>query len=122
MKLPDLGGKVIIIKSDQKEAERCYENSLKTKRGVFMVTTHAPHAGKVAPPKIIHTEIACEGRAQRGVPTITTREPSEERAAKAEITCAEIALERRPEPAGDVRERKIGGKVFKLGSVLHRTT
>ena len=33
MKLPDLAGKVITIKSFQKEAKRCYENSLKTKRG-----------------------------------------------------------------------------------------
>jgi len=39
MKLPDLAGKVITIKSDQKETKRYYENSLKTKRGVFMVTT-----------------------------------------------------------------------------------
>jgi len=37
MKLLDLSGKVIIIKSDQQEAKRCYENNLKTKRGVFMV-------------------------------------------------------------------------------------
>jgi len=44
MKLPDLGGTVITIKSDQKEAKRCYENSLKTKRGVFTVTTRAPSA------------------------------------------------------------------------------
>ena len=42
MKFPDLGGKVITIKSDQKEAKRCYENNLKTKRGVFMVTTVEP--------------------------------------------------------------------------------
>jgi len=33
MKLPDLAGKVIAIKSDQKEAKRCYENNLKTKSG-----------------------------------------------------------------------------------------
>jgi len=33
MKLPNLGGKVITMKSDQKEAKRCYENNLKTKRG-----------------------------------------------------------------------------------------
>jgi len=32
---------VITIKSDQKEAKRCYENSLKTNRGVFTVTTRA---------------------------------------------------------------------------------
>ena len=43
MKLPDLAGRVITIKSDQKEVKRCYENSLQTKRGVFMVTTHPPH-------------------------------------------------------------------------------
>ena len=40
MKLHDLGGKVITIKSDQKEAKRCFENSLKTKRGV-----HGHHQG-----------------------------------------------------------------------------
>ena len=38
MKLPDLSGKVIVIKSDQEEVRKCYENSLKTKRGVVMVT------------------------------------------------------------------------------------
>jgi len=37
MKLPDLSGKVIVIKSDKEEARKCYENSLKTKRGVVMV-------------------------------------------------------------------------------------
>jgi len=34
MKLPSLEGTVITIKSDQKEAKKCYENSFKTKRGV----------------------------------------------------------------------------------------
>jgi len=42
MKLPDLSGKVIVIKSDQEEARKCYENSLKTKRGVFMVLEQTP--------------------------------------------------------------------------------
>ena len=37
MKLPTLSGKVIMIKSDQEEARKCYENSLKTKRGVVMM-------------------------------------------------------------------------------------
>ncbi|XP_068487012.1 uncharacterized protein [Phaseolus vulgaris] len=85
MKLPDLGGKVITIKSDQKEAKRYYENSLKTKRGVFMVTTQAP---------------------------------SEEGVARSKIARAEIARERRPEPAGHVLEREIGGKMLKLGNSL----
>jgi len=42
MKLPDLSGKVIVIKSDQEEARKCCENSLKTKRGVFMVLEQTP--------------------------------------------------------------------------------
>jgi len=33
---------LITIKSDQKEAKKCYKNSLKTKRGVFVVTTQPP--------------------------------------------------------------------------------
>ena len=37
LKLLNLSGKVIVIKSDQQEAKKCYENNLKTKRGVFMV-------------------------------------------------------------------------------------
>ena len=85
MKLPDLGGKVITIKSYQKEDKRCYEKSLKTKRGVFMVTTRAP---------------------------------SEEGVARVKIARAEISWERRPEPAGDILEREIGGITFKLGKSL----
>ena len=39
VKLPSLDGTMITMKSDQKEAKRCYENNLKTKRGVCAVTT-----------------------------------------------------------------------------------
>jgi len=49
---------VITIKLDQKEAKRCYKNSLKTKRGVFMVTTRAPSEEGVAPLEIARAEIA----------------------------------------------------------------
>jgi len=42
MKLPDLSGRVIVIKSDQEDARKCYENILKTKRGVFMVLERSP--------------------------------------------------------------------------------
>ena len=38
MKLPSIEGTVITIKYDQKVAKMCYENSLKTKRGVCTVT------------------------------------------------------------------------------------
>jgi len=44
MKLPDLSGRVIMIKSVQEEARKCYDNSLKTKRGVFMVMERPPIA------------------------------------------------------------------------------
>ena len=44
---------------------------------------------------------------------VTTQPPSEEG-----ITRAEIAWEKQPEPAGDVVEREIGGKMFKLGRSL----
>jgi len=42
MKFLDLSGRVIVIKSDQEEARKCYENSLKTKRGVIMVMERPP--------------------------------------------------------------------------------
>ena len=57
MKLPSLEGTVITIKSDHKEARKCYENSLKTKRGVFVVTTQPPREKAVT-----RTEIARERR------------------------------------------------------------
>ena len=44
MKLPDLSGQVIVIRSDQEEARKCYENSLKTNRGVFIVYERPPSA------------------------------------------------------------------------------
>ena len=80
MKLPSLEGTLITIKSDQKAAKKCYENSQKTKKGVCSVTSQ-PQRG--------------EGVAR-----------------------AEMARERRPEPAGEVLEREIGGKKFKLGKSL----
>ena len=100
MKLLDLVGMVITIKSYQKEAKRCYENNLKTKRGVFMVIACPPHSKEVAQPKINHTEIA---------------------RAEVEIARAKIARESRPEPVGDAGERDIGGKVSKLGNTLNQT-
>ena len=42
MKLPSLEGSVIVIKSDQKAARKCYENSLKNKREASVVATRPP--------------------------------------------------------------------------------
>ena len=55
---------------------------------------------------------------QRSIPIVTTQEQSEERVTKAEITRSEITREKRPEPAGEVGEREIGGRVFKLSKAL----
>jgi len=88
LKLPDLSGKVIVIKSDQQEDKKCYENSLKTKRGVFMVVEHPP----------------------------MEEAPMEED--RVGVSRIENARERRPEPAENVVERQIGGKTFKLGKLL----
>jgi len=38
MKLPSLEGEVIVIRYDQKATRKCYENSLKNKRGICVVT------------------------------------------------------------------------------------
>ncbi|XP_068475622.1 uncharacterized protein [Phaseolus vulgaris] len=88
LKLPDLSGKVIVIKSDQQEAKNCYENSLKTKRGLFMVVERPP----------------------------MEEAPMEED--RVGVSRAENARERRPEPAENIVERKIGGKTYKLGKSL----
>ena len=42
VKLPSMEGVVITIRSDQKEAKKCYENSLKNKRSVSYITTTPP--------------------------------------------------------------------------------
>jgi len=42
VKLPSKEGVAITIRSDQKEAKKCYENSLKNKRSVCHVTTTSP--------------------------------------------------------------------------------
>jgi len=100
MKLPDLAGKVITIKSDQ-EAKRCYENSLKTKRGVFMVTTRPLYTKEVPLPEVSHA---------KPVKTV------------AEIARVEIAQESRHDPFGDPGERETRGKVSKLSDNPGQTT
>jgi len=51
---------------------------------------------------------------------VTERPPSRDRDARAGIFCAESARERRPESIGDIVERQIGGRTFKLGKSLDR--
>ena len=100
IKLLDLVGKVITIKLDQKEAKRCYENNLKTKREVFMVTTRPPYTEEITHPEVNCTEIVWT---------------------KAEIACEKIAQESRSDPFGDPGERETRGKVSKLSNTLDQT-
>jgi len=53
MKLPSLKGAVITIKSDQREAKKCNENNLKSKREVFSVTTRPQREDGVTREEII---------------------------------------------------------------------
>jgi len=50
--LSSLEGAVITIKSDQKVAKKCYENSLKTKRGVCTITNQPQRGEGVARAKM----------------------------------------------------------------------
>ena len=82
MKLPDLTGKVITIKSDQKEAKRCYENSLKAGRGVSMVTNGPSYIERIPLPKFSRS--------------------------KPDEAVAEIACRTKSDPFGNSGDREIG--------------
>jgi len=133
MKLPDLSGWVIVIKSDQEEARKCYENSLKTKRGVFAVTERPGQ--EETPMDVEPVEASPKDYIHVGE-TPVEAEPIEETPAGAEpgqeapvgsvvrgdvgrgVAHAEVAREKRPEPVENVVERQIGGRTFRLGRRL----
>ena len=107
MKLPDLSGKVIIIKSDQEEARKCYESSLKTKRGVFMVFER--------PPSVDTTMI--EATPAGSMPDEATPE-ADTLMEEGPNDTAPVQDNSRDQQAANVVEREIGGKTFKLGRLL----
>jgi len=130
LKLSDLSGRVIVIKSDQEEARKCYENNLKTKRGVFVVTERPSHwetpmevEPAEAPPKeYIHmgrTPVEAEPMEEKPAGAEPGKEASVGGVAREDGGCgvarAEDARERRPEPVENVVERQIGGRTFPLG-------
>ena len=45
LKLPSPERKIITMKVDQKIARKCYENSLRSRRGTYMITTRAKQVG-----------------------------------------------------------------------------
>ena len=72
MKLPDLSGRVIVIKSDQEEARKCYENSLKTKRGVIMVMERPPISDTPMEVESLEDAIPAGETPVEAVPTVET--------------------------------------------------
>jgi len=132
MKLPDLSGKVIVIKSDQEEARKCYENSLKTKRGMFMVLEQTPVSDtpmevepleKATPAESTPVEAShAEATPMEEAPEEATPEApdgvtpiDEDRRNESRV---ESVRDRRSQPVDNVVERQIGGKMFKLGRLL----
>jgi len=95
MKLSDLTGKVITIKSEQKEAKRCYENSLKTRRGVSMVANGPPYTERAPLPKVTRS--------------------------KPGGTVVEIARGTKSDPFGNSGERDVGERVSNLSNIPGQT-
>ena len=95
MKLPNLTGKVITIKLDQKEARRCYENSLKTRRGVSMVASGPPYIERA--------------------PFHEVSRP------KTDGHVAEIARKTKSDPFGNSEDREIGERVSNLSNAPGQT-
>ena len=118
MKLPDLSGKVIVIKSDQEEARKCYENSLKTNRGVFMVFERPPSVDTTmseATPAGSTPDEATPVRATPKADTLMEEGPDD---AVPVEEAAPVQDNSRDQQAANVVEREIGGKMFKLGRLL----
>jgi len=134
VKLPSMEGVVITIRSDQKEAKKCYENSLKNKRSVCHVTTMPPPG--VGPEQenrqIVDTAygVAAEGDVARedvearseNAARVEEEKNCPEVARESGIARALIASEKRPQPVEEWLEKKIGGKTFKLGKTLDGET
>ena len=131
MKLPDLSGKVIVIRSDQEEARKCYENSLKMKRGVFMVFERPPSVDAMmeiepqieATPTestlgqatLVGATSEADTHMEEG-PADTS--PVEESTPGKHYRATPIKENSRDQPTANVVEREIGGKTFKLGRLL----
>ena len=130
VKLPSMEGVVITIRSDQKEAKKCYENSLRNKRSVSYITTTPPPGVEARPTEgrivdatmevtaggdVIMVDAEVEGKSV-GREEEARNRPEEAR--ESGIARAVIASETRPKPVEEWLEREIGGKVFKLGRSL----
>ena len=130
VKLPSMEGVVITIRSDQKEAKKCYENSLRNKRSVSYITMTPPPGVEPRPTEGRVVASATEVTADGDVVMIDAEARGEnadreeearncpEEARESRIARAVIARETRPKPVEEWLEREIEGKVFKLGRSL----
>jgi len=130
VKLPSMEGLIITICSDQKEAKKCYENSLKNKRFVCHVTTTPPpgteHARET--PRVLDTALEVAAKGDVPIEDIEARSENaarvegerncSETAREAGIVRALIASEKKPQPVEEWLEKKINDKTFKLGRTL----
>ena len=132
VKLTSMEGVVVTIRSDQKEAKKCYENSLKNRRSVCHVTTTPPPGVETEQENRRVVDVALEVVAEGDV-TMEDVEARSENAPRVEEerNCPEIAREsgiaralseKRPRSVGDWLEKEIGGKTFKLGKTLDSET
>jgi len=131
MKLPDLSGIVIVVKSDQEEARKCYENGLKTKRGVLMVFERPPNADTAMEVEPLNEATPTELTPGEATPVRATPEadmhaeerhddtsPVEEATPGTHYRATPLKEDSRDQPAANAVERQIGGKTFKLGRLL----
>ena len=129
LKLPSMEGVVITIKSDQKEARRCYENSLKQQMSVCHVTSTPPPGVderrlKVEMVRGTQGDVEMEEAVLRGSGVAQEEAEKESMITPREsgIARAVIASDRRPHPAEGWVETEIQGKKFKLGGPLSEDT
>jgi len=133
-KLPSMEGVVITIRSDQKEAKKCYENSLKNKRSVCHVTTTPPPGVRPEQEnwRVVDTALEVVAEGDVAMEDVEARSESAARveeekncletARESGIARALIASEKKPQPVEEWLEKKINGKTFKLGKTLDGET
>jgi len=131
VKLPSMEGLIITIRSNPKEAKKCYENSLKNKRSVCHVTTTRPLGAEPAQEsrRVSHTAVEVVAEGDVPMEDVEARSKSlegerncSETARETGIARALIASERKPQPVEEWLEKEISGKVFKLGRTLDSET
>ena len=134
VKLQSMEGMIITICSDQKEAKKCYENSLKNKRYVCHVTTTPPPGVEPEQENRRVVDTALEVAVEGDVPMEDVEARSEsatrveeerncpETVRESGIARALIASEKRPQPVEEWLEKKINNKTFKLGKTLDSET